>query len=155
MTGMTLKRIALGFAVTPPLPAALWAVSLWRDHGSVGIAAYMGIFLGVLPSAYLIMAVVGLPTLLLAGRMGGWVVHLFAGILTISAVEIIYLTLVLLSNGGLTFSELPSVLAVVIADAASHWMGSLLLPALYGAVAGWIFWTVTRAEPEPFQGRFG
>ena len=49
MNGMTLKRIALGFAVTPPLPAALWAISLWHDEGSPGIAALGETFLDVLP----------------------------------------------------------------------------------------------------------
>ena len=58
---MTLKRIALGFAATPPLPAALWAISQWRDHAVLGVAALSGTFLNVLPGAYLAMALVGLP----------------------------------------------------------------------------------------------
>jgi hypothetical protein len=154
MNGMMLRRIALGFAVTPPLPAALWAVSLWRDHGSPGVAALGGTFLNVLPDAYLMMAVIGVPVFLLAGRMGGWIAHLVMGVLAVWFVELLYLTLMSLSDGGLPFSDLPSVFAVVAADAASHWPGSVLAPALFGAVAGWIFWAATRTRPVPFQGRF-
>jgi hypothetical protein len=155
MNGMTLKRIALGFAATPPLPAALWAASLWWDHGSLGIAALGAIFLNVLPGAYLTMAVIGVPVFLLAGRMGGWLAHVIAGILAVWLVEFAYLTLLSQSEGGLAFLELPSVFAVVATDAASHWLGSLLLPAVYGAVAGSIFWGFTDNKPEPFQRRFG
>jgi len=154
MNGMTLKRIALGFAVTPLLPAALWAISLWRDHGSLGVAALGGTFLNLLPDAYLTMAVIGVPIFLLAGRMGGWIAHLIMGVFAVWLVELLYLTLIGLSDGGLPFSDLPSVFVVVVADVASHWLGSLLVPALFGAVAGWIFWAVTRTRPVPFQGRF-
>jgi hypothetical protein len=152
---MTLRRIALGFAATPPLPAGLWATSLWREHADGGIAALGETFLNVLPGAYLTMAVVGVPAFLLAGRMGGGIAHLIVGMLAVWLVEFGYLTLVGLSDGGLPFSDLPSVFAVVAADAASHWLGSLLLPAVYGAVAGSIFWGFTDRKPEPFQGRFG
>ncbi len=152
---MTLRRIALGFAATPPLPAALWAFSLWQDDTGRGVAALGGTFLNLLPGAYLTMVVVGLPTFLLAGRMGGRVAHLVLGVLAVWLVELGYLTLVGLSDGGLSFSDLPSVFAVVAADAASHWLGSLLVPALFGALAGWIFWAITRTRSEPFQGRFG
>lgn len=151
---MTLKRIAIGFAATPPLPAALWAFSLWRDHGSPGMATLGGTFLSVLPGAYLTMAVVGVPAFLLARRIGGWIAHLFMGVLAVWLVELLYLTLVSLSESGLSFSDLPSVFAVVVADAASHGIASLLLPALYGVLAGLVFHAVTRAKPEPFIGRF-
>lgn len=133
---MTLRRIALGFAVTPPLPATLWAVALWRDHDSRDVAALASTFLGVLPGAYLTMAVVGLPVFLLAGRMGGMIAHLLMGVFAVWLVEILYLTVVGLSDGGLSFQDLPSVFAVVVADAVSHWLGSLVLPAVYGAIAG-------------------
>jgi len=155
MNGMTLRRIALGFAATPPLPVALWAISLWRDHAGAGIAALAGTFLNVLPGAYLTMAVVGVPAFLLAGRLGGWIAHIVTGILAVWFVELGYLTLLSLSDGGLPFSDLPSVFAVVAADAASHWLGSLLVPALFGVLAGWIFWALTRTKPQPFRGRFG
>jgi len=152
---MTLRRIALGFAATPPLPAALWAVSLWRDHGSHGIADLGETFVSVLPDAYLTMVVVGLPVFLLAGRMGGWLVHIVMGILAVWLAEILFLTLMGWSEGGLPFSRLPSVFAVTAVYAASHWLTSLVVPAVFGAVAGWIFWALTRTRQELFQGRFG
>jgi len=152
---MTLRRLALGFAATPPLPATLWAISQWRDHAGASIVALAGTFLNVLPGAYLTMVVVGVPAFLLARRMGGWITHMFMGVLAVWVVEFLYLTLVSLNESGLRFANLPSVFAVVVADAASHWLGSLLLPAIFGALAGWIFWALTRTRPEPFQGRFG
>jgi hypothetical protein len=155
MNGMTLKRIALGFAVTPPLPAALWAISIWHDHGSPGVVALGETFLNLLPDAYLTMAVVGVPVFLLAGRMGGWIAHLVMGVLAVWLVELLYLTVMGLSDGGLPLSDTASVFAVVAADTASHWLGSLLVPALFGVVSGWIFWALTRTRAEPFQGRFG
>ena len=154
MNGMTLRRIALGFAATPPLPVALWAISLWRDHAGLGVAALGGTFLNLLPGAYLAMAVIGLPAFLLAGRLGGWIAHLIIGIVAVWLVEFGYLTLAGLSDGGLPFSDLPSVFAVIAVDAATHWLSSLLLPAFFGALAGWIFWALTRTRPQPFQGRF-
>jgi hypothetical protein len=155
MNGMTVRRIALGFAAAPPLPAALWAFSLWRDHGGQGIAALGETVVGVLPGAYLAMAVVGLPVFLLAGRMGGWIAHLVMGIFAVWAVELSYLSLMGLLGGGLPAAKLPSVFAVVVADAVTHAIGSLLLPAIFGALAGLIFWALTRTKSEPFQGRFG
>ena len=152
---MTLRRIALGFAATPPLPAALWAVSLWRDHGDPGVAALGGTFLNLLPDAYLTMAVVGVPVFLLAERMGGWIVYLLMGVPAVWFIEIAYLTFVALSDGRLAFSDLPSVFLVVMVDAGAHWLGSLLVPAILGGLAGWIFWALTRTQQEPFQGRFG
>jgi hypothetical protein len=152
---MTLKRIALGFAVTPPLPAALWAISLWRDHGSLDIAELGGTFLSVLPGAYLAMVVVGLPAFWLAGRLGGWIAHMFMGILAIWLVEILFLTLMGWAEDGLPFSKLPSVFAVTVVYAVSHWLEALMVPAGFGIVAGLIFQAVTRTRPQPFQGRFG
>ena len=151
---MTPRRIVLGFAVTPLLPAALWAISLWRGHESLGVAALGGTFLNLLPDAYLTMAVIGVPVFLLAGRLGGWIAHLIMGVLAVWLVELVYLTVMGLSGGGLPFSDLPSVFVVVAADAALHWQGSFLVPALFGAIAGWIFWAVTHVRPVPFQGRF-
>jgi hypothetical protein len=137
------------------LPAALWAISLWHDYGGPGIAGFGKTFLSVLPSAYLTMAVIGVPVFLLAGRMGGWIAHLLMGVLAVWLVELLYLTLLSLSESGLPFSYLLPVFALVVTDAAAHWLGSLLLPALFGAIAGWIFWALTRSRAEPFQGRFG
>jgi hypothetical protein len=155
MNGMTLKRIALGFALTPPLPAALWAISLWRDHDSVGGAATLGgTFLNVLPRAYLAMAIVGLPAFFLARRLGGWIAHIVIGILAVWLVEILFLTLMGWSEGGLPYSKLPSALADTLVYTGSYWLEALLVPALLGSVAGSIFWAVTRTRPQPFQGRF-
>jgi hypothetical protein len=155
MNGMTLKRIALGFAVTPPLPAALWAVSLSWDHGSLDIAELGGTFLNLLPRAYLVMLIMGLPAFLLAGRLGGWIAHVVLGILAVWLVEILFLTLMGWTEGGLPSSKLLSVFVVTVVYAASHWREALLVPAFFGLVAGLIFWAMTRSKPQPFQGRFG
>ena len=116
---MTLKKIALGFAVTPLLPGVLWAISLWHDQGSPGIAALGETVLNVLPDAYLTMLLLGL------------------------------------TGHALTLSALPWAFITIVADEFSNWLGSLLVPAVFGAVAGLIFWAVTRTRPVPFQGRFG
>ena len=151
---MTLRRIALGFAVTPPLPAALWAISLWRDHGSLGVVALGETFLNVLPDAYLTMALVGVPVFLLASQIGGLIAYLFIGAVAVWLVEPVYITFIGLTGHALAFSELPWAFVTIVSDELSNWVGSLLVPAVFGAVAGWIFWAVTRTRPMPFQGRF-
>jgi hypothetical protein len=155
MNGMTLKRIALGFAVTPPLPAALWAVSLWRDHGSPGVAALAETFLNVLPGAYLTMLLLGLPVFLLASQIGGLFAYLFMGAAAIWLVEPVYITFIGLTGHAFTFSQSPWMFITIVSDEFSNWLGSLVVPAVFGAVAGSIFWAVTRTRPRPFQGRFG
>src|ERR1700760_937293 len=125
MYGMTLKRIALGFAVPPPLPAALWAISLWRDNGSPGVAALGATFLNVLPDAYLTMLLLGLPVFLLASQIGGWIAYLFMGAVALWFVEPVYLIFVGLTGGALTFSELPWVFITIVSDELSNWLGSL------------------------------
>jgi hypothetical protein len=155
MNGMTLKRIALAFAVTPLLPAALWAISLWRDRGDPGVAALGETFLNVLPDAYLTMAILGVPVFLLASQVGGWIAYLFMGAVAVWFVEPVYLLFVGLNGGALRLADVPWVLIKIVSDDLSHWLGSLLVPAVFGAVAGWIFWALTRTRPAPFQGRFG
>ena len=152
---MMLKRIALGFAVTPPLPAALWAILLWRDHDGVGgVATLGGTYLNVLPRAYLTMVIVGLPAFILARRLGGWIAHTVMGILAVWFVEILFLTLMGWAEGGLPYSKLPLAFADTLVFAGSYWPEALLMPALLGSVAGLIFWAVTRTRHQPFQGRF-
>jgi hypothetical protein len=152
---MTLKKIALGFAVTPPLPAALWAVSLWRDHGGPGVAALAETFLNVLPDAYLTMLLLGLPVFLLARQIGGWFAHLFMGAVAVWLVEPVYITFVGLTGHVYSFSQSPWMFITIVSDEVSNWLGSLVVPAFFGAVAGLIFWAVTRTRHQPFQGRFG
>jgi sugar phosphate permease len=48
----------------------------------------------------------------------------------------------------------PWVLMKIASDDLTHWLASLLVPAVLGAVAGLIFWAATRTRPQPFQGRF-
>jgi len=152
---MTLKRIALGYAATPPLPAALWAISLWRDRGGQGVAALGETFLNVLPDAYLTMLLLGLPVFLLARRIGGWFAHLFMGAAAVWLVEPVYITFIGLTGHALTISALPWAFVAVVSDELSNWLGSLVVPAIFGAVAGLIFWAITRTRHQPFQGRFG